>query len=58
MAVICCLLLIPLMGTAFKPFKSVSEMEMEDVEEEIDEPEQMDLEIDKNLDVPVVIDDK
>ena len=31
---------------------------MEDVEEEIDEPEQMDLEIDKNLDVPVVIDDK
>ena len=33
-------------------------MEMEDVEEEIDEPEQMDLEIDKNLDVPVVIDDK
>ena len=46
------------MGTALKPFKSISEMEMEDVEEEIDEPEQMDLEIDKNLDVPVVIDDK
>ena len=46
------------MGTVFKPFKSVSEMEMEDVEEEIDEPEQMDLEIDKNLDVPVVIDGK
>lgn len=30
--------------------------EAEDVEEEIDEPEQIDLEIDQNLDIPTAID--
>ena len=29
---------------------------MEDVKEEKDEPEQVDLKIDKNLDIPIVID--
>ena len=30
----------------------------EDVEDEIDEPDEIDLEIDKNLDIPTVIDDE
>ena len=33
-------------------------LETVDVEEEIDEPEQIDWEIDKNLDIPNVIDDE
>ena len=33
-------------------------LETEDVEEEMDEPEQTDLENDKNLDIPVVTDEK
>ena len=33
-------------------------LETEDVEEEIDEPGQTDLEIDKKLDTPIVTDDE
>ena len=33
-------------------------LETEDVQEERDEPEQIDLEIDKNLDILIVIDDE
>ena len=33
-------------------------LETEDVEEEIDEPGQTDLEIDKKLHIPIVIDDE
>ena len=33
-------------------------LEMEDVEEEIDEPQQTDFEIDKNLDIPIVTDNE
>ena len=49
------------MGTVGKHFKSDYQtitLETDDVEEEIDAPEQIDLEIDKNLEMPVVIDDK
>ena len=33
-------------------------LEMEDVEEEIDEPQQTDFETDKNLDIPIVTDNE
>ena len=33
-------------------------LETEDVEEEIDEPQQTDFEIDKSLDIPIVTDDE
>ena len=33
-------------------------LETEDVEEEMDEPKQTDLENDKNLDIPIVTDEK
>ena len=33
-------------------------LEMEDVEEEIGEPQQTDFEIDKNLDIPIVTDNE
>ena len=33
-------------------------LETEDVEEEIDEPQQKDFEIDKSLDIPIVTDDE
>ena len=33
-------------------------LETEDVEKEIDEPQQIAIEIDKNLDIPIVTDDE
>ena len=49
------------MGAVVRPFESDYQtitLEMAGVEQEIDEPEQIDLEIDKNLDIPIVINDE